>query len=294
MSSDSSRKSSMSHWSSIERRRQRQLSVQEERTPYMTASVSVPANFSGSVTHMHANQVRTQAHSIPLMDFGPYEDSTIKDCRNLPFEVQWSISFRMFRTLENAIFDFTKKWAPNALATNNFVSGKKVELNFWERFLATPMVNPIAFEDQNSIPRFHELLDRLKEVRHTFVHRKEPPVLYLERMLADSIELTMMVGDETRAHKLDQIYQMVHYMASLLRDQISNETKTILEDRLQAGRRAQDMSIDWLEANRLKKQEIEIKRDLTHDTAGYEALYANTLQALEEMMRPLTDALTDD
>ncbi|TGO19818.1 hypothetical protein BTUL_0002g00630 [Botrytis tulipae] len=294
MSSDSSRKSSMSHWSSIERRRQRQLFFQEVRTPYMTASISSPANLSGPATQVQANRVRTQAHSTPSMDFGPYEDSTVKDRRKLPFEVQWSISFRMFRTLENAIFDFTKKWAPTALAMNDFISGKKVELNFWERFLATPIVNPIAFENQGSIPRFHQLLDRLKEVRHTFVHRKEPPVLYLEHMLADGIELTTMIGDETRAHKLDQIYQMVHYMASLLRDQISNETKTILEDRLQAGRRAQDMSIDWLESNRLKKQEIEIKRDLTHDTAGFEALYANTLQALEDMMQPLTDTLTDD
>lgn len=83
-------------------------------------------------------------------------------------------------------------------------------------------------------------------------------------------------------------------MASLLRDQISNETKTILEDRLQAGKRAQGMPIDWLETNRLKKQEIEIKRNLTHDTEGFEALYGNTLQALEEMMQPLTDKFIDD
>ncbi|CCD49127.1 predicted protein [Botrytis cinerea T4] len=88
------------------------------------------------------------------------------------------------------------------------------------------------------------MLDRLKEVRHTFVHRKEPPVLYLEHMLADSIELTTIIWDQIRTHKLDQMYQMVHYMASLLRDQISNETKTILEDRLQAGRQVQEMSID--------------------------------------------------
>ncbi|KAM0316145.1 hypothetical protein ACHAO8_003387 [Botrytis cinerea] len=240
MSSDSYRKSSISHCSSIERSKQRQLYFQEERTPFITVAVSSPTDFSGAAIEMHDNRLRTQAQSPSLMEFGPYEDGGVKERRKLPFEVQW-------------------------------------KLNFWERFLAAPVINSIAFENQDSIPRFHEMLDRLKEVRHTFVHRKEPPVLYLEHMLADSIELTTIIWDQIRTHKLDQMYQMVHYMASLLRDQISNETKTILEDRLQAGR-----------------QEIEIKRDLTHDTEGFEALYDNALQALEEMMQPLTDTFTDD
>ena len=124
MSSDSYRKSSISHWSSIERSKQRQLYFQEERTPFITVAVSSPTDFSGAAIEMHDNRVRTQAKSPSLMEFGPYEDGGVKERRKLPFEVQWSISFRMFRTLENAIFDFTNKWTPDALAMNNFFRGR--------------------------------------------------------------------------------------------------------------------------------------------------------------------------
>lgn len=295
-----SRRHSWSAFQSLEKRKERQeQSLRSDRqagitpTPPQTPRAAVSqAPLSHQPAVNFENRAQAQARGPPSSDFGPYENANINDYRQLPFDIQHSIGFQMCITLEGAIFDFTKEWAPHSLAASNLTSAKKVELNFWERFLAAPIIDPRAFENRNDIPRYHQLLERVKEIRHTFVHRKEPPVLYVEQMLADSIEMTRMIRDERRAQKLEQIYQVVHYMGSLLRDQITNESKTILEDRLQAGRRAQDMPIHWLEANRLQKQAIEIKRDLAHDTAGFELLYANTLQALDEMMKSVSDCLT--
>ncbi|KAF7877227.1 hypothetical protein EAF04_000912 [Stromatinia cepivora] len=212
------------------------------------------------------NRAQLQARGPPSSDFGPYEEPNINDRRQLPFPVQQGVMFQMCKTLEGAIFDFIKRWAPGFLANKNLNSAQEIELNFWERYLATSVIPVEAFENRDDIPRYHELLDKFKEIRHTFVHRKKPTFLYVDQMLTDAIKITkMMIKDKTRAERLDEIHQVLHHMGSLLRNQVTIETKGILEDRLQANRRSQEMPMGWLEASRLKEEESEILRGLNHD-----------------------------
>ncbi|KAI9640021.1 hypothetical protein NHQ30_011583 [Ciborinia camelliae] len=279
-SSDLPRRFTSGAFSSINRRRkrqQRQASNQNDPRP--------------SETQTQENRPQVQACSPPSSDFGPYEDPDINDRRQLPFLIQHGVFFKMCITLEGAIFDFTKLWAPEFLINKDLSLAQEVELNFWERYLAAPIIPVGAFENHDDIPRYHELLDRFKEIRHVFVHRKKPPVWYVDQMLEDAIELTVMIGDETRTEKLNGMYQIVHHMGNLLRDKVSIETKGILEDQLQAVRHAQKVSTGWLGAIRLQEEELQILEDLNQNTDRYEALYADTLQALGDMMKPVSDFL---
>ncbi|ESZ94837.1 hypothetical protein SBOR_4797 [Sclerotinia borealis F-4128] len=298
--SDSFRRPSSDAFATIDRRRERQASMQsdpEETRVYTPPQTPNPSVIQAPLVQTRAIIPETRAQmqerdcNPPSSDFGPYEKSNINDRRRLPFLLQHGVFFRICITLEGAIFDFIKRWVPEFLVNRNLRFAQEVELNFWERYLAAPIIPPEAFETRDHIPQFHELLDRFKETRHTFVHRKKPPVLYVDQMLADAIEMTRIIADETRAEKLDGIYQIVHHMGSLLKNQVTIESKGILEDRLQVNKHAQEMPMGWLEASRLQEEELEILRDLNHDNDKYEALYANALQALEDMMESVSNSL---
>ncbi|KAF7956112.1 hypothetical protein EAE96_005032 [Botrytis aclada] len=205
------------------------------------------------------NRPQALARGGPSLEFGLYEELDVNNPRQLPFDLQQPILYKVCGTLEAAIFDFTERWAPEFFDDKNGKSGREVELNFWEKWLAA-LIPVEAFENPNDIPRYHELLGKFKEIRHTFVHRKKPPVLYVDQMVADAIEMTKMIKDEARTESLDEIYQILHHMGSLLRNQITVEMKGILKDRLQTNRRLQKTPMNWLEASRLQEEESEILR----------------------------------
>lgn len=298
-----SRRSSNS-FSTLDQKRERvaQTQVQasrqnshEEARGYTPPATLNPASLQSSrvytLTVAAENRAQMQAHGEQSSDFGPYEDHNINDRRRLPFRIQHGLLFTICITLEGAIFDHTKRWAPEFLADRRLSCAQEVELSFWDRFSLAPIIPVEAFAERDKIPRYHALLDRFREVRHTFVHRKKPPVMYVDRMLADSIELTKMIGDEPRTEKLDGIYQVIHHTGSLLRSQVTTESKVILEDRLHDNRQAQEMPMGWLEASRLQEEELEIMRSLGQNTERYETLYANALEALKEMMQPVSTFL---
>ncbi|TGO35093.1 hypothetical protein BHYA_0170g00050 [Botrytis hyacinthi] len=234
------------------------------------------------------DRAQALARGGPSLEFGSYEELNVNNPRQLPFDLQQPILYTVCGTLEAAIFDFTKHWAPEFFDDKNVKSGREVELNFWEKWLAAPVIPVEAFENPNDIPRYHELLGKFKEIRHTFVHRKKPPVLYIDQMVADAIEITNMIKDEARAESLDEMHQILHHMGSLLRNQVTVEMKGVLEDRLQANRCLQKIPMGWLEASRLQEEESEILRDLNHENDVFASLYARSLQGLEEIMEPFS------
>ncbi|TGO54645.1 hypothetical protein BCON_0104g00080 [Botryotinia convoluta] len=255
------------------------LGERRDHTPPETPGTTI---FHAPISRTNALDPKDRAQALarggPSLEFGSYEELNINNPRQLPFDLQQPILYKVCGTLEAAIFDFTKHWAPEFFDDENVKSGREVELNFWEN----------AFENPNDIPRYYELLGKFKEIRHTFVHRKKPPVLYVDQMVADAIEIAKMIKDEARAESLDEMHQILHHMGSLLRNQATVEMKGVLEDRLQANRCLQKTPMGWLEASRLQEEESEILRDLNHENDVFASLYARSLQALEEIMEPLS------
>lgn len=173
------------------------------------------------------------------MEFGSNDEVYLKNPRQLPFDLQQPILYKVCGTLEAAIFEFIKRWVRESFEDKNMKSGREVELNFWEKWLAVPVIPVEAFENSNDIPRYHKLLGKCKEIRHTLVHRKKPPLLYVDQMVSDAIGTTKMIKDKTRADSLDEIRQILHHMGSLLCNQVTAEMKGVLEDRLQTNRHLQ-------------------------------------------------------
>ncbi|KAF7887987.1 uncharacterized protein EAF01_011141 [Botrytis porri] len=265
------------------------LGESRDHTPPETPGTII---FHAPVSRTSALDPRGHAQALarggPSLEFGSYEELNINNPRRLPFDLQQAMLYKVCGTLEAAIFDFTKRWAPEFLDDKNVKSGREVELNFWEKWLAAPVIPLEAFENPNDIPRYLELLGKFKEICHTFVHRKKAPVLYVDQMVADAIEMTKMIKDEARAESLDEMHQILHHMGSLLRNQVTVEMKGILDDRLQTNRHLQKTPMSWLEASRLQEEESEILRDLNHENDVFASLYARSLQALEEIMEPLS------
>ncbi|KAF5868184.1 putative ubiquinol-cytochrome-c reductase cytochrome c1 protein [Botrytis fragariae] len=265
------------------------LGERRDHTPPETPGTTI---FHAPVSRTSALDPRDRAQALarggPSLEFGSCEELSINNPRQLPFDLQQPILYKVCGTLEAALFDFTKHWAPKFFDDKNVESGREVELSFWEKRLAAPAIPVEAFENPKDIPRYHELLGNYKEIRHTFVHRKKPPVLYVDQMVADAIEITNMIKDEARAESLDEMHQILHHMGSLLRDQVTVEMKGVFEDRLQANRCLQKTPMGWLEASRLQEEESEILRDLNHENDVFASLYARSLQALEGIMEPLS------
>ncbi|TGO23581.1 hypothetical protein BPAE_0127g00010 [Botrytis paeoniae] len=265
------------------------LGERRDHTPPETPGTTI---FHAPVSHTSALDPRDRAQALagsgPSLEFGSYEELDINNPRHLPFGLQQPILHKVCGTLKAAIFDFTKHWAPEFFDDKNVKSGRELELNFWEKWLAAPVIPVEAFENPNDIPRYHELLGKFKEIRHTFVYRKKPPVLYVDQMVADAIEITKLIKDEARAESLDEMHQILHHMESLLHNQVTVEMKGVLEDRLQANRCLQKTPMGWREASRLQEEESEILRDLNHENDVFASLYDRSLQALEEIMEPLS------
>ncbi|TEY70278.1 hypothetical protein BOTCAL_0108g00340 [Botryotinia calthae] len=205
------------------------------------------------------NHTQALARSGPSLEFGSYEEVNLENPRQLPFDLQQPILYKVCGTLEAAIFEFTKRWAPEFFDDKNVKSGREVELNFWEKWLAAAVIPVEAFEEPNDIPRYHNQSASVKRsVTLSFTERSH-------------------LSYKTRAESLDEIHQILHHVGSLLHNQVTVEMKEILEDRLQTNRRLQKTLIGWLEASRLQEEESEILRDLNHENDVFASLYARLL-----------------
>lgn len=99
----------------------------------------------------------------PSLEFGSYEEVDLKNPRQLPFDLQQPILYKVCGTLEAAIFEFTKRWAREFFGDKNVKSGREVELIFWEKWLAVPVIPVEAFENPNDIPRYHNYWANVKK-----------------------------------------------------------------------------------------------------------------------------------
>ncbi|OBT69170.1 hypothetical protein VE03_01972 [Pseudogymnoascus sp. 23342-1-I1] len=128
----------------------------------------------------------------------------------LPYEAQHVLLNTVQRLLEESCFDFAKTWFASDHRVREWTSPAQVEISKWRDLLGTARI-PYDALDGNVQTPLRVLLQEATYIRNNAVHRNQVPLADIIKMLSSSIQLAMMLRDETRRTKIEDIRDRLIY-----------------------------------------------------------------------------------
>ncbi|KAM7206477.1 hypothetical protein V8F20_002826 [Naviculisporaceae sp. PSN 640] len=129
---------------------------------------------------------------------------------SLLFSAQLDILASVERILEETCFGFAQRYLPSVLLDNRYECSAAVELGVWAMILTEHREHLGAtvcptLQDAS----FPGLVEFMKSLRHTFVHRQLISAAYVFRLISSAADLANMLQDHTRAKLLREIRQKI-------------------------------------------------------------------------------------
>lgn len=175
---------------------------------------------------------------------------------SFPFVPGHRILVKAQSVLEQACFDFAKKYMPRALQENHWSCAEAVELNVWTKKFKSQ--ESVLVDAENKV----KLLDRAKfyesieGLRHTAVHRRPATAKELAQFLADGEKLVDMLGDELALAELSgmaseakRTISDMESHRSMLQTKLAGTTKKIADQRADLDRQEKSAIADMVKSD---------------------------------------------
>ncbi|KAI9894376.1 MAG: hypothetical protein M1814_003132 [Vezdaea aestivalis] len=160
------------------------------------AEFSEEKDFDGIASHTSINDrlapQETHKTSLPIRP------------AKLQYRTQRDILIATQSMLEDACFEFGRKWMPSILKKRGWQCSEAAELTEWTRTLSkwASTLSGDAFDTKNS-QLTGELIHDINHIRHVAVHRIPQTPDEIDQMLTSAIMLATMLKDENRSAKIE-------------------------------------------------------------------------------------------
>lgn len=174
----------------------------------------------------------------------------------LPYSAQHAVLSNVQRILEEAFWDWGRKWVPSFVDNNCWDCAAAVELTTWLYELQARRRRLPQGALKSDVSELPQIVADTKQIRHTTVHRLPVTARVIDTLLLSSIKLANILGDQPRASLLENLHlEIERFVLSMLINKNSLDTQ--LDQALQDIHRQQ-------EELRLKEQSV-VKQAIQDD-----------------------------